>query len=151
VRRRLLAAFLAAWLGQLAARVRDLSQVLAEPNLEKRSRLALQHAEAALRRAADAYQAGNWEETRQALDEIRRSVEVSYAALKATGKNPRRSPKHFKHAEGRTRNLLKRLEDLRQRFSIEDRPHIEAVEGYVRQVHGELLGGILGTVVWSKK
>ncbi len=147
----LVAAFLAACLGQPDARAADLSRALAEPNLEKRSRLALQNAEAALRRAAEAYQAGKWEETRRGLEEVRQSVEVSYAALKATGKNPRRSPKHFKHAEGRTRNLLKRLEDLRQRFSIEDRPHIETVQSYVQKVHDELLGGILGTIVWSKK
>jgi hypothetical protein len=147
----LLAAFLAALLGQPDVQAADLSRALAEPNLEKRSRLALQNAEAALRRAADAYQAGKWEETQRALEEVRQSVEVSYAALKATGKNPRRSPKHFKHAEGRTRNLLKRLEDLRQQFSIEDRPHIETVASYVQKIHDELLGGILGTIVWSKK
>lgn len=129
----------------------DLSRALAEPNLEKRSRLALQNAEAALRRAAEAYRTGQWDRTEQALEEARKSVEVSYLALKATGKNPRRSPKHFKHAEARTRDLLKRLGDLRQKFSVEDRRQIEAVEEYIRKVHDELLGGILGTVEWSKK
>ncbi|MCS6952327.1 MAG: hypothetical protein RMK57_05145 [Bryobacterales bacterium] len=128
----------------------ELSRALAEPNLEKRSRLALENAEAALRRAAEAYQVGQWDATLEALEEVRKSVEVSYLALKATGKNPRRSPRHFKHAEQRTRNLLRRLRDLRQKFSIEERQHIDAVEEYIRKVHDELLGGILGTVDWSK-
>lgn len=147
--RQVLGVWVALSVGGLAAA--DLSRALAEPNLEKRSRLALQNAEAAFRWAAEAYRAGRWDQTRQALDEIQKSVEVSYLALKATGKNPRRSPKHFKHAEARTRDLLKRLEDLRQKFSIEDRRQIEAVEDYIRKIHDELLGGILGTVEWSKK
>ena len=54
----------------------DLAGVKAEPNLEKRSRAALENAERALRDSRKAYQDGDFQQTKVFLDEVRESVEL---------------------------------------------------------------------------
>ncbi len=122
----------------------DLSAALAEPNLEKRSRKALENAERALQAARQAYQRGDLEAVRAGLAELQESVELADRSLKQTGKNPVRSPKHFKHAEIKTRELLRRLGHFRDRMSFEDRPLIEPVRQALQAIHEDLLLGIMG-------
>jgi hypothetical protein len=88
----------------------DLAQVKAEPNLEKRSKLALDYAEGTLKSARSSYGNGESEKTTAQLAEVREAVEIAENSLKETGKNPRKSPKYFKKAEIETRALLKRIE-----------------------------------------
>lgn len=122
----------------------DLTAARAERNLEKRSRKALENAEAVLKAANEAYQHGDLKKTWILLDEVRESVELSHESLKQTGKNPSKSPKHFKHAEIKTRELLRRLNDFRDQMAAEDRDYIDKVRLSVQQVHEELLLGIMG-------
>lgn len=122
----------------------DLSAVLAERNLEKRSRKALENAAAALKAADKSYWQGSLKQTLAALDEVAESVELSWESLKQTGKNPSRSPKHFKHAEIKTRELLRRMNDFREQMAVDDRPHIDKVRARVQKVHEDLLLGIMG-------
>src|SRR5262249_28753804 len=83
----------------------DLAQLKAEPNLEKRSKRALDYAEATLKEARTAYGNGDTAKSTTLVGEVRESVELAERSLKETGKNPRKSPKYFKKAEIETRAL----------------------------------------------
>jgi len=132
-------AFVAA--GTLCA---DLEKVRAEPNLEKRSRYALENADQALRQARDAYAKGEMEQAENLVAEVLQSVELAQISLKNTGKDPRRSPKHFKKAEIETRDLLRKLASFEQELSVADRHILEKVKPRIQQVQEELLLGVMG-------
>jgi len=121
----------------------DLSAALAERNLEKRSHKALENAERALKAAQQAYQRGDLPHTQAALEELRASVELAHRSLQQTGKDPSRSPKHFKHAEIKTRELLRRLDHFRQGMAFDDRQAVEPVRAAIAAIHDDLLLGIM--------
>ena len=129
----------------------DLTAARAEPKLERRARKALQNAEKLMGAAQESYKSGDWSKTKAELDEVRESVELAYTSLKETGKDPRRKPKHFKRAEIKTRNLLRKLVDFRQTMSVEERDQLQSIQDYIQKVHDELLEGILGTGEWEAK
>jgi hypothetical protein len=138
---------LASWLafGQTAVKQEDeLARIQSEPNLEKRARMALDHTDDALKQAHDAYANGDNTATSACLEQIQRSVELADSSLKQTGKNPSRRPKHFKAAELRTRELLRRLEGFREQMSVADRPEIDRVMASVQKIHDALLESIMG-------
>ena len=121
-----------------------LDQIRAEQNLEKRSVLAMDNAVAALKDARAAYNAGDMGKTAEKVKEIEESVDVAYAALEKTGKDPRRSPKWFKHAEIQSNELLRSIEALEHDMSLEDRPILEKTKERVQEVHDNLLAGLMG-------
>jgi uncharacterized membrane protein YccC len=122
----------------------DLSAVLAERNLEKRSRKALDYAAQALKAARNAYQQGQLDQTRQHLQELNEAVQLAYRSLQETGKNPVRHPKHFKHAEIKTRELLKHLGHFRDQMAYDDRTVVEPVIQSIETIHEDLLLAIMG-------
>jgi len=126
-----------------AAASTELDAVRAEANLEKRSKLALDNAASALRSAREAYQAGDTATVTSKADEIGESVDLAYNSLTETGKNPRKSPKWFKHAEMETRELTRRLEDFAQQMNYSDRAILDKTRARVEQVHDELLTGLM--------
>jgi len=121
----------------------DLKHAMAEANLEKRSKLALDNAAAAYQTARAAYDTGENEKVAAAAAEITESVDLAYASLMKTGKDPRKSPKWFKQAEIETRNLLRRLETFQQQMSFNDRDVLEKTKAKVQQVHDDLLVGLM--------
>lgn len=129
----------------------DLAAVKAEPNLEKRAQKALDYAEKTLKTADKAHQSDDWDKAFAWLQEVGQSVDLAVTSLKQTGKNPRRSPKHFKRAEIQTRRLLKNLEDFRLRLNFEERDRIEPVRKGIQEIHDDLLEGIMGTGEWKPK
>jgi hypothetical protein len=131
-------------LGQPAPPDGDLARVEAEPNLEKRAHAALDNADDALKQAREAYAKGDDGAATARLDEVQRSVELADSALKQTGKNPSRSPKHFKQAEMRTRDLLRKLDGFRDQMSVADRAAAERVVEAVQKIHDAWLDGIMG-------
>jgi hypothetical protein len=120
----------------------DLATIKSEPNLEKRSELALTNANAALDSARDAYSKGDLDQTESNLNEVLDSVDLAYQALSDTGKDPRKD-RFFKRAELRTRELLRRLEGLGQSMSAGDRAVVEKVRNEVSEIHDNLLTGIM--------
>ena len=130
-------------LGLVGALRADLDQAKAEPNLEKRSKLALDNAEQALKAAREAYAKGDIAQVKELAAEIGESVQLADTSLRETGKNPRKSPKWFKRAEIVTRNLLRRLDSFQQEMSVADRPMLDAVKAKVQQVHDGLLLGVM--------
>ncbi len=121
----------------------DLAKVQAEPNLEKRSKLALDNAEQALKLSRSAYGKGDSKQAAAAIEEIRESVALAETSLQQTGKDPRRSPKWFKRAELQTRELSKKLDAFSREMSYEDRDMLKATMEKVQQVHENLLTGIM--------
>ena len=138
---------LAAWLvlglmpaGLLRA---DLKAALAERDLGKRSKLALDNAAGALKTARDAYEKGESEKLAAAAGEIEESVDLANASLKSTGKNPRNSPKWFKQAEIAIRGLLKKMDTFQRDMNFTDRAVLDKAKARAQQVHDELLLGLM--------
>ena len=131
-----------AFLGATAARA-DLVQARAEPNLEKRSKLALANAESALKAAREDYRAGNATDAATKVNEIIESVDLAFNSLNETGKNPRKSPKYFKQAEMETRELSRKLDDFQREMSYNDRASLDKARLRVQEVHDELLTGLM--------
>ncbi len=123
----------------------DLNAIRQEPKPEKRAELALVNASAALTAAEDAYKVkGDLGATDAALKEVGASVDLAFESLQATHKNPSKSPKHFKRAEIKTRELLRRLTDFRDQMGFDERDVLDKVRASVQKVHENLLEGIMG-------
>jgi hypothetical protein len=121
----------------------DLKAAMAEKDLERRSKLALDNAEVVLQAAKAAYQQGDIDKTKAAITEIQESVDLAYKSLDDTHKNPRKSPKYFKSAELTTRDLLRRLDTFDHDMSYDDRPILKPLKDRVQQVHDDLLVGLM--------
>lgn len=121
----------------------DLNTVKQEPNLERRSDLALEHANEELDVARDAFNDNDMVKMRAALEEVTDSVNLSYQSLTDTGKDARRSPKFFKRAELKTRDLLRRLDGLDQMVDVDVRASVDRVRDRVSEVHDNLLKSIM--------
>ena len=120
----------------------DLKRAMAEPNLEKRSGVALDNAAAALKAAREAYDKNDSDLTAKEATEIQESVDLAYASLVQSGKNPRNSS-WCKKAEIATRDLSRRLESFQEQMSYSDRPMLDEVKADVQKVHDDLLMGVM--------
>ena len=140
---RILPAVLCLIVALVPAAQADLKAALAERDLGKRSKLALDNAAETLKAARAALQAGENEKIAAAAAEMKESVDLAYDSLKSTGKDPRKSPKWFKHAEIATRDLLKKLDTLQQDMNFQDRSVLSELKTRLQQVHDELLVGLM--------
>jgi hypothetical protein len=129
---------------QAATPADDLAHIQAEPRADKRAHAALDNADDALKEARDAYAGGDNAAASARLEEVEQSVELADSSLKQTGKNPSRSPKHFKYAELKTRDLLRKLNGFHDQMSVADRSVLDRVIGAVQDIHDALLDRIMG-------
>ena len=120
----------------------DIAAVKSEPDLEKRSELALANADHAIDEAKEAYNNGNDKGEQAALLEVRESVEASYDALEHTNKAPRRS-KYYKNAELKVRALIRRLSSFREEVGFEARQSVDAVIKKLSDVHDQLINDVM--------
>jgi hypothetical protein len=120
----------------------DLKRAMAEPNLEKRSGIALENAASALKSARAAYEKGDNDQVAKDAAEVLESVELAATSLTQSGKNPRRSA-WYKKAEISTRDLSRRLQDFQDQMSYVDRPLLDKVKARIQEVHEELLLGVM--------
>jgi hypothetical protein len=121
----------------------DLTAIKQEPNPEHRSELALDNADAAVTACGDAYKNDDLKKTKAAATEIEQSVTIALDSLNETGKDARRNPKYFKHAELSTRHLLRRLDGLIESMSSADRPVLLHVRDRISDIHEQLLGDMM--------
>jgi hypothetical protein len=121
----------------------SLDEARAEPNLEKRSKLALDNAVAALKEAREAYNAGDMDKVIAKVMEIQDSAALCFTSLVKTGKDPRKSPRWFKRAEIESRDLLRSIETLQHDMSYLDRDVLDKAKEKVQQVHDDLLTGLM--------
>jgi len=120
----------------------DLKRALAEPNLEKRSGLALDNAAAALKAARGAYDNGDNDQVAKGAAEIQESVELAYTSLLQSGKNPRKSD-WFKKAEIATRDLGRKVQAFQDSMSYTERPLLDKVREAIERVHEDILMGVM--------
>ncbi len=121
----------------------DLKRALAEPNLEKRSKLAMDNAKAAYQSAREAYQKGDLDQVKALASEIEESVQLVLQSLEQTGKNPRSSPRYFKSAEQETSQLARRIQGFQEEMSYTERPMLDETKARVQEVHDKLLLGLM--------
>lgn len=121
----------------------DLEAIKAEPKLERRARYALKFAKTCVKRVLKAYQDGDTARGEELLLEIQEAVELAYDSLMATGKHPRKKPKHFKRAEIRTRRLLSDLDELRRNLHYDERKTLDAVQAKISEINDKLLMAIM--------
>lgn len=120
-----------------------LEAVKAEPNLEKRSEKALDYADDMVSKLRGSYKRGDWKGVEADLSELRLAVDLARTSLDQSGKNPRKSPKYFKKAELKTRELARRLQSFGQEVSFEERPAVESLREYVMKVHDKFLEDVM--------
>ena len=121
----------------------DFASIQQEPNLERRSQLAMDYANSSLDAARTAYQASDLEKTQAALKEVGDAVDLAFDSLQKTGKEARRDPKFFKLTELATRKILRRIEGMAESMSFQDRPFAEKVRDRVAAIHDDLLQVIM--------
>ena len=120
----------------------DIAGLKTEPNLGKRSDLALEDANRAIDEARAAYQAGDAKKTDADLLEVREAVDVCLESLENSGQRPRTS-KYYKNAEIKLRLLLRRLNNFRDEMSVDDRKPAEDDVSRLQEVHDRLLNEIM--------
>lgn len=120
----------------------DLGALKSEPDLDRRSELALANSDHAIDAARKAFSDGDDKAVDAALDEVKESVDISYDALEHTNKAPRKS-KYYKNAELKVRALIRRLNSFRDEVSFDARQHVDQVIKRLSDVHDELLEGIM--------
>jgi hypothetical protein len=120
----------------------DLAAVKSEPDLNRRSELALINADEKIDEARQAYQAGNEPAEDAAILEVAESVTVCYDALEKTHGAPRKS-RYFKHAELKVSALMRRLSGFRDEVSFDFRPKVDDVLKRLSDIHDELLSDIM--------
>jgi hypothetical protein len=120
----------------------DLAAVKTEPDLNRRSELALINADEKIDSARQAYQAGNQAAEEAAIQEVSESVTLSYDALGQTHGAPRKS-KYYKRAELKVSALMRRLSGFRDEVSFDFRPQVDAALKKLSDIHDELLSDIM--------
>lgn len=120
----------------------DIGAVKSEPDLNKRSELALQNADQAIDEARHASASNNDKALFAALTEVDESVALCFQSLEGTHSTPRKS-RYYKHAELKLTALLRRLTGLRDGVSYDLQPKVDAIIKKVSGVHDELLGEIM--------
>jgi hypothetical protein len=120
----------------------DIAAVKAEPDLDKRSELALVNAEHELDQARQIYKSGDQAAAEAALKEVSESVDLSYDALQQSHTPPRKS-KYYKRAELKVQALLRRLNGFREDSGFEIKPAVDAVVKKVSEVHDRLIADIM--------
>ena len=126
-----------------AAPPQSLEQVEREPDLEKRSSLALDYARAAVARMVKAYVGEQPEEAREILASIVQAAELAQESLEETGKHARSKPKYFKRAEIDTRKLLRDLEGAKRELTFEERPDLDPAIAKIEEINRRLLFDIM--------
>ena len=78
------------------------------------------------------------------LQKVVESVQICDESLRGTGKDPAKHSKHFKKAELKIRDILRRMKSLEEEVDVDQREVITASKQKVQQVHDELLLDIMG-------
>lgn len=121
----------------------NVTAAMAEPNLEKRSVLAMQLADESLSAAKKAYEEQKADEFRKQLAAVQDLVALTQKSLTDTGKRARRSPKYFKRAEKALLPLIRRLSSFAVEVSVDDRPLVQSVKQNASDVLDQIVTAVL--------
>ena len=128
----------------LAAQHDSLAEIEAIADRESRSRRALAFAWDQLDIASKAYRTDDLAAGRAALESIGKAVNLAVTSLEATGKYARRHPRHFKHAEIRTRKLLVQLKQVQRKLYLGDQGDFDGLIEQIEAANARLLRGLMG-------
>lgn len=132
-------------LAPLALAAQDLEAVRKETNLTRRSQRALEFAEREMAKAQKIVKEfGSKTELQAALGHVVEGSDLALQSLRETGRPPRRLSREYKRGELKTRDLIRRLEDLGKALSLDDRPAAESALKQVTRIHEEFLLGVMG-------
>lgn len=120
----------------------DLAAVKSEPDLNRRSDMALANAEEKLDAARQAYMAGNDAAEAADIQEVGDSVALCYESLEQTHEAPRKS-RYYKRAELKVSALMRQLSGFRDEVDFEFRPKVDVVLKKVSDIHDQLLSDIM--------
>jgi len=120
----------------------DLAAVKAEPDLNRRSEMALANADEKLEAAHQAYMAGNDAAEAADIQEVGDSVALCYQSLEQTHGAPRKS-RYYKRAELKVSDLMRRLSGFRDEVNYDFRPKVDAVLKQISDIHDQLLSDIM--------
>jgi hypothetical protein len=132
-------------LAPLVLVAQDIEAVRKEPNLARRSQRALEFADREMAKAQRIVRDfGSRTELQAALDSVVAGSELALQALRETGRPPRRLSREYKRGELKTRDLIRRLEDLGKALSLDDRSMAEGALKQVNGIHEDFLLGVMG-------
>ncbi len=95
----------------------------------------------AANQAIDASRAAGMD--KQELDKAAGEVEKVLRILEETGKPPYKNAKHYKKAELKTREILRRIDTLLRDAGVDERETLQSAHDRVQQVHEKLLEGVM--------
>lgn len=95
----------------------------------------------AANQAIDASRAAGMD--KQELDKAAGEVEKVLQILEDTGKPPYKNAKHYKKAELKTREILRRIDTLLRDAGVDERESLQSAHGRVQKVHEKLLEGVM--------
>jgi hypothetical protein len=119
------------------------ARIAAEHDPVQRARLEIRLADMVLDQTCKVYADGDVEKGEASLKEMLALSEQAYNDLFSTKRDPRSKPAGFKDAELLMRQFARKLEDLRHTLSIDDRVPVEKALARVRDMHEDLLLGLM--------
>ncbi len=122
----------------------SLDQVKAEPNPERRAKIAIDYAVVSEKNAEAAYAKGDLDATGAMLKTTAEALQIARDSLTASGKKPGRSPGTYKYGEQRSRELLVRLGDLERKMDADERELITGPMATMQEIHDTWFEGIMG-------
>ena len=118
-------------------------QIKAEPNLERRAKIAVEFAAQAERAAEAAYSNSDLPAVAEALKNMVNGMELAKEALDLTGRSANRHPGPFKWVELKSQEILGRLGDLEKRMDADERDMVVKPRSRVQDIHDAWFDGIM--------
>lgn len=126
------------------AAIAQVDPVKSEPDPNRRAELAVDQADHDLNAARAAWQAGDWDKTQAALNEMKESAELAGTSLALTTKQkPPRNNKHYKVVELKMTDLIRRVDAFRLEVDYEQRDAVNRVEARLQELHDQILDAVM--------
>lgn len=119
--------------------------IAAEHNLVQKAKLEIRLADLILERARKEYMEDDVDKGKASIEEMSAVSEQAYNHLFETHRDPRSGPGAFKDTEIQMRSFIRRLADLGKSQPFDDRPPIDKALARMREMHDDLLAGIMRT------
>jgi hypothetical protein len=119
------------------------AQIAAERSLVPKAKLEIRLADVLLERSRKEYTADDVEKGKASIEEMLAVTEQAYQHLFETHRDPRSGPGAFKDTEIQMRSFIRRLNDLGKSQPSDDRPPLEKALLRMREMHDDLLDGIM--------
>lgn len=121
-----------------------LEAIKADPDPQRRYRAALEYSSQQVTAARKAYEEGKPADYAAALKQAVDAVKLCDDTLREPGKNRVRNATHFKRAELKTREIIRRIEQLEKEAAVDDRAPAHAAALEIRKIHDQILTDLMG-------